>query len=49
MPGAVVPSDEGTGIEWIGTIGTGAARRRLSLVELIQPSEWRVLFNTLGM
>jgi ketosteroid isomerase-like protein len=48
-PGAVARTARGIGIEWVGTIGAGAQRRRLSLVELIGPQEWRVLFNTLGL
>jgi len=52
-PGAVVRAPAGTAIEWVGTVGTGSARRRFALVELCTPlpelSEWRVLFNTLGL
>jgi hypothetical protein len=52
-PGAVVRSDRGSAVEWVGTIGTGAARRRFALVELGIPlpeaCEWHVVFNTLGL
>jgi hypothetical protein len=52
-PGAVVRAPAGTAIEWVGTIGLGAARRRFALVELCTPlpevCEWHVVFNTLGL
>lgn len=52
-PGAVVRDAGGTAIEWVGTIGCGAATRRFALVELCTPlpgrCEWRLLFNTMGL
>jgi ketosteroid isomerase-like protein len=52
-PGAVVHDSGGTAIEWVGTIGRGAATRRFALVELCTPlperCEWRLLFNTMGL
>jgi ketosteroid isomerase-like protein len=52
-PGAVVRSDRGTAVEWVGTIGSGAGRRRFALVELCAPlpevCEWHLVFNTLGL
>jgi len=52
-PGAVARTADGMAIEWVGSVGSGAAARRFALVELVttspEPPEWRLLFNTFGL
>lgn len=53
VPGAVARTPDGMAIEWVGSVGVGAAARRFALVELVTMSpevhEWRLLFNTFGL